>query len=118
VAFRAFQIELTLARGGTTTSTPVINKVVLVYERRPKVLWGFQVTVDATADYKGQTPAQQRASLETAFDTDTLVEFTFKNETDNTENHFVRVRSWEADEATGSVNEEGATIKLYLTEAQ
>lgn len=101
VSFRAIAIRLTLTRS-TNTNTPDVKKVTLVYHKSPKVLWGFKFTVDGliNPDQPG-TPHDIRHGIFDAAELTTLAEFTYKNEANDTENHFVHVSSVSAKESTG-----------------
>jgi hypothetical protein len=101
VAFKAFRISLTLVRGGTTTNTPDVRKLTLVYHKSPKVLWGFEFQVRGSEpNYNGMTPLALRENIETAVASGTLVEFTFKGRSDSS---FVRILKDDAREVTGFV---------------
>ena len=85
------QLMFDLARGGTSTNTPDVMGVSLSYLKltEPKYGWGVSIVIDG--DYAGQSARQQWANLKTAADTDTLLEFTFRNDSGGSETNYVKI---------------------------
>ena len=104
VEFRSIKFRLTLSRGSTTTNTPDVIKLALLFMRTWDDLRAFSVTIDISEPWNGLTPLQQREALDTLFGTKTLVDFTFRDESDDTENHMVTVRGYSSLEIPGHSN--------------
>lgn len=107
-AFRAIRFRLTFARGSTNTLSPDVLSLTLIAEKRIPPLWGFEFEVDMQKDYHGRSPLQMRSSLLTAMESAALVEFTFRNDTGDTRNFYVRVLAVTGLEETG-ISERGRT---------
>lgn len=106
--FRAIRFKVSLARGGTTTNSPRLISMTLEYRKKYERKEGFQFVVDLTKNYNGLTPAKMRAALQTLVESNTLSEFTFRDDTAN-RNYYVDVRIPTAEESTGHL-EEGQTL--------
>ena len=93
VAFRSIKFRVTLTRGSTNTNSPALVKLILAYRRKNRLQEGWQFTVDMSKSYNDQTPAEQRSNLLTATTSQTLVEWTYRNNTaaGNPENYFVEI---------------------------
>ena len=104
VEFRSIKFRLTLTRGGTSTNTPDVIKCALLFMRTWDDLRGYSVTIELTEGWGGLTVLQQREALDTLFGTKTLVDFTFRDESDDTENHMVTVRGYSSLEQPGHSN--------------
>jgi len=102
-AFRSIAFQITLDRGGTNTLSPTHISTTLEYRKKLDLKEGYQVVLDLTRtpEYKGSTPAQLRAALQTAKESETLVEFTFVDDTGNTRNFYVDVIPVSGDQETG-----------------
>jgi hypothetical protein len=106
VAFRAIRFRATLARGGTNTNSPVLVSITLEYDKKLDHKEAYQVLLDLggsgwEGEYMGSTAAQLRKALQTAKESATLVEFTFRDDSGNTRNFFTRVEAGPSDEETG-----------------
>jgi len=111
-AFRAIQFRWDLARGSTTTNSPDLLKLKLVYLRQPKIEWGYRVDIDATHGYPEhatKAPETLLDNLRTAVGEDTLVTFYYNDTV-----HYVYVKSIGGEEATGE--HESGTYSLLLVE--
>ena len=76
------------------------------YERKE----GYQFVIDFNlARYKGSTPAKRRKALQALVESNTLSEFTFRDDSGGTRNIYVDVRIPSAEEETGHL-EEGQTL--------
>ena len=69
---------------------------------------GHTVDVDLSNHYKGKEPKDLRASLVSAIESETLVEFTFRDDGGGTRNYYVDVVAAQGMEYTG-YNERGST---------
>ncbi len=89
VAFQDIQFRFDLSRGSTNTDAPIIQAIVLEYLKLTKKLWGWTFTIDASEEYDNQTPQEQWDSLKTIVESTTLLEFTYRGDTDGTETKYV-----------------------------
>lgn len=112
VVFKAIQFKFDLARGATTTNTPDLQYAKLKFQKLLDTKWGWNVTVDCTQGYGGNTAAQLDAALKTIVNTQTLMEFTFRNESGGTYTYYVKVLSCNGTEQTG--NDWRNTYELQL----
>ena len=104
VAFKSIRFKISLARGGgSTTVSPVMVSLSMEYEKILARKEGYTVLLNLTKtpEYKGRTPLQLRSALQTAKESDTLVEFSFRDDTGGTRNYFVRIQDDAGDESTG-----------------
>ena len=106
VAFQDLQFRFDLARGGTTTNSPKITAVVLEYLKITKRLWNWNMTIDCMESFDDLTPQEIWAALKVAAESTTLLEFTFRGETDGSETHYVFVHPFNGITQTGE-NHEG-----------
>jgi hypothetical protein len=96
--FRAIKFKLTLAReAGTTTAikkkSPDVVSVTLEYRKKLEAKYGHTVEVNLNKPYKGKTSMQLRESLVSAIESNTLVEFTFRDDSGGDRNYYVDVTS-------------------------
>lgn len=100
-AFRAIRFRVALARGGTTTLTPDVVSMTFLYRKKLTNRWGHQFTIQLDKQYKGSTARQLRDLLATAVASAPLIEFTFRDDADNTENFYVDILNIETIEEEG-----------------
>jgi len=108
VAFRAIRPILNLTRGGlATTSSPDVKKLALVYVKSLEVLYAFTFQIILNEDLR-RTALENRDFLQRIFDNKStdglgrvLQEFTYRDEMDNVQNHWVKPINLEAIEETG-----------------
>lgn len=114
VAFRAIRFKVALARGDTNTTSPIMVALTLEYDKKLSYKEGFQVLLDLNgSSSKGNTAAELRSALQTAKEATTLVEFTFRDDTGNTRNYFVRVQPGPGEQSTGH-DEAGVELVTVL----
>ena len=112
-AFRSIQFRVVLARGGTTTNTPDVLSLTLEYYKKLDAKWQFQVDVDLNSKFGGRSPKEQRAALLTAMETATLLEFTYRDPSSNSDATFyVQVQPLGAAEQTGFDERGMTTLQL------
>ena len=115
VSFRSIKFKLTLARGGSDTSkSPDIVSVTLEYRKKLEAKYGHSVEVDLNSTYKGKDAKQLRSSLVSSIESNTLQEFTFRDDGGGTRNYYVDVTSATAIEYTGY--DERGTSRITLVE--
>jgi hypothetical protein len=84
VAFKKVRFRIDLARGADDTLTPVLEGLVFSYLFRPKALYGFNMTIDLSSNYKGRTPDQMRDELKAILDLDTGIPFFHRQDDSDT----------------------------------
>ena len=115
--FRAIKIKLDLARENDSDAvkkTPDVISVTLEYRKKLEAKWGHSVEVDLNRDYKGNSSKELRANLVSAIESDTLVEFTYRDDNSTTRNYFVDVTSATGIEYTG--HDERGSSRITLVE--
>jgi len=109
VAFKAIQFRFDLARGATTTTSPIIRYHVLEYSKIIPKRWGFEFVLDITKDYDGQSSQQMLDDLVTVAELETLVPFVFDETT-----YYVSVKTVDGTNYTGETRE--GEYKVFVTE--
>jgi len=115
--FRAIKIKLDLARENDADAkekTPDVISTTLEYRKKLEAKWGHSVEVDLNRDYKGNSSKELRANLVAAIESDTLVEFTYRDDDSTTRNYFVDVTSATGIEYTG--HDERGSSRITLVE--
>jgi len=88
--------------------TPDVVSLTLEWRKKLEAKWGHQVQIDLNKEYKSKSPKDLRASLLSAIESTTLVEFTFRDDSGGTRNFYVDVASATGMEYSG-YDERGAT---------
>lgn len=83
--FDWIRFRFAFARGATTTRSPKLQAWSLVFRKKLPVRYGFEVELDLRQPVGGKSPAQLRAALIAAIESDTLVEFTYRADDAGTE---------------------------------
>ena len=119
--FQAIRLKITLARKAGVNATdenqvklktPDVVSTTLIYRKKLDSKWGHMVNVDLSRPYKGNTPKQLRANLVSAIESQTLVEFTFRDDDSTNRNYYVDVVSATGLESTGYDERGNSTISL------
>lgn len=106
-SFRAIRFRIQHARGtASRTVSPDVISITFIFRKKLPVKWGFMCELDLNGNYKDRTPDQLRDALNTAIESATLVEFTYRDDTGNTRNFYVDVLNVTGIEMTGH-NEKG-----------
>lgn len=111
--FRAIRFKIQGVRGSTIFRSPDMVSLTFEYRKKLPALWGHTVEVDMTNDYGGRTSKELRAALLSAIESNTLVEFTFRDDTGNTRNFYVDIASASGVEQTG-IDERGKSTLLLV----
>jgi len=112
-AFRAIQFKLTLATETENASPDVVN-MSLIYRKKLESKFGWAVNIDMNKEYKGSSPKALRSNILSAVQSNTLLEFTFRDDTTTNRNYYVDITSAQGLEHT-AYDERGST-QLLLTE--
>ena len=94
---------------GTSTITPDMVSFRYRFYTQPADRESFTFMLDMTKWHDNRSPQQQRAALVTAKESDTLVPFTFRDDTGGTRDYYVDVSFADGDESTGH-DEAGLTL--------
>ena len=113
-AFRAIRFRIDMVNGSDNSLSPDLRSMTLEYRKKLPSKFRWVVEVDLQRSYKGNSPKTQRANLLSAIQSNTRVEFTFRDDSGNTRNYFVDVVPLTDIEETG-YSEKGAT-RLALVE--
>ena len=117
--FRSIKFKLTLARESGSTAaimkkSPDVVSLTLEYRKKLPAKYGHSVEVSLNQSYKGNNPKGLRANLISAIESNTLVEFTFRDDSGGTRNYYVDVVSATGIEYTG-LDERGVS-RISLVE--
>ena len=116
--FRAIKFRLTLNRSTADDSglekfnTPDVVSLTLEWRKKIEPKWGHTVEVDLNNTYKGNVPKDLRSNLISAIESDTLVEFTFRDDSGGTRNYYVDVVAAQGMEFTGYDERGSTTIQV------
>ena len=115
VEFRSIKFKLTLKRGsGDVSKTPDVVSISLEYRKKLEAKYGHAVEVDLNKTYKGNDPKGLRAALVASIESNTLQEFTYRDDSGGTRNYYVDVASATGLEYTGY--DERGTSRISLVE--
>ena len=114
VGFRSIKFKLTFARGSTTSNSPDVVSLSLEYRKKLDAKWGHAVEVDLNKPYKGNDPMGLRSALVSSIESNTLQEFTYRDDSGGTRNYYVDVASATGIEYTGY--DERGTSRITLVE--
>ena len=117
--FRSIKFKLTLSRESGTTAaimkkSPDVVSISLEYRKKLDAKYGHSVEVNLNRTYKGKSPKQLRSALVSAIESNTLNEFTFRDDDGGTRNYYVDVTSATGIEYTGY--DERGTSRITLVE--
>ena len=116
--FRAIKFRLTLDRSDADDSglekfdTPDVVSLTLEWRKKIEPKWGHTVEVDLNNTYKGNVPKDLRSNLISSIESDTLVEFTFRDDSGGTRNYYVDVIAAQGMEFTGYDERGSTTIQV------
>ena len=90
-------------------NSPDVISLTLEWRKKLKAKWGHTVEVDLNNEYKGNKPMDLRSKLVDAIEATPLVEFTFRDDSDQERNYYVDVTSAQGLEFSGH-DERGSTM--------
>ena len=111
--FRSIKFKLTLATN-TTAASPDVISMTLEFRKKLDSKFGWAINIDMTKPYKGRSPKDMRSDLLTAIQNNTLLEFTYRDDSTTNRNYYVDITSAQGLEHT-AYDERGST-QLLVTE--
>jgi hypothetical protein len=115
LAFRAIRFRTDLANGSDNSLSPDVRSITLEYRKKLPARLGWNIEIDVNEGYKGLSPIQMQDALQDAIDSNTLLEFTYRGDEDESDrNYYVDVIQATGLDQTG--NDQGATVRLTLIE--
>ncbi len=115
LAFKRIRFQAALARGATTTKTPIVKSLILEYRKKIPDKWGHIVQLNLAGDFGGKTVKEQRAALLTAIQSNTLLEFTYQDTSGTGKTFYVDVVAHKGISPTSGTDERGM-VELTLVE--
>lgn len=100
VAFRSIRFKVSLVRGSTTTLSPDMIMLQLLYRKKLRPKWLNTYDIDLT-DRQFGTEKEQRATLVTAIETITFVAVTHRDDDGNTRNFYADIVAPTGEEQSG-----------------
>ena len=113
-SFKAIRFKVELRRGGTVTLTPDLTYLSLSYMKVLPPKWGWTVELSILEDHNENTVKQMQAALRTAAETTGLLEFTFRDDSTDNRNYYVKIAGLQGYERTGY--DERGIMRLTLVE--
>ena len=114
LAFRAIRFERAYRRGTTNTLAPSSPSLSIEFYKDFSPKWMFEFDIDLVEGFSARSALAARAVLLTAIETATLVEFTYRDDTGDDRNFYVKVRRPRGTEETG--REEKGVMSLIAVE--
>jgi len=100
--FRAIKFRVKMVRGSTTTSTPQLIKLTLVWDNKINVLYGISTVIQVKEKSPdGRNVKQQVLDLKASKAKGELSEVTYRNNTTESENYYMRIRDLQSLEEAG-----------------
>jgi hypothetical protein len=112
-AFRSIQFKITLATN-TTNASPDLISLTLEYRKKLNTKFGWSVNIDLNKAYKGNSPKAMRSSILSDIQSNTLLEFTYRDDSTTNRNYYIDITSAQGLEETAF--DERGTTQLLLTE--
>jgi hypothetical protein len=112
VEFSSIKFKADFA-SNSASSSPDLNLIELRWREKIPAKYGFSVTVDAAKSFRGSSPKQMLDNITTVINTDTLVNFTYKDD-DSDRTYYVDLVSAAGFEFTG--HDERGQIQIQLVE--
>ena len=86
--------------------------LTLIFRKKLDTKFGWSVNLDMTKPYKGRSPKDMRADILSDIDSNTLLEFTYRDDSSTNRNYYVDVTSATGLESTGYDERGSSTIML------
>ena len=110
IAFRSIQFKITLTTDNQTVSPDMLN-LTLIFRKKLDTKFGWSVNLDMTKPYKGRSPKDMRADILSDIDSNTLLEFTYRDDSSTNRNYYVDIINAQGLEHTAT-DERGTTTIL------
>jgi len=111
--FRSIQFKITLATNTRITSPDMIS-LTLEYRKKLDTKFGWSVNIDINKTYKGSSSKAMRSNILSAIQSNTLLEFTYRDDSSTNRNYYVDITNAQGLEETAY--DERGTTQLLLTE--
>lgn len=114
VLFRAWKFRITLARGSTSTSTPQLVRITLVWRPHIKTLFGVNATLDITRDVNGVPPVQQFKNLRDSLRSGVLEKVSWRDDKTGDQEYLMDWLNYQPNEEAGQTSY--GTVQVSLAE--
>ena len=111
--FRSIQFKITLATNTKVVSPDMIS-LTLEYRKKLDTKFGWSVNIDINKTYKGSSSKAMRSNILSAIQSNTLLEFTYRDDSSTNRNYYVDITNAQGLEETAY--DERGTTQLLLTE--
>ena len=111
--FRSIQFKITLATNTKIVSPDMIS-LTLEYRKKLNTKFGWSVNIDINKAYKGNSSKAMRSNILSAIQSNTLLEFTYRDDSSTNRNYYVDITNAQGLEETAY--DERGTTQLLLTE--
>ena len=111
--FRSIQFKITLATNTKIVSPDMIS-LTLEYRKKLNTKFGWSVNIDINKAYKGSSSKAMRSNILSAIQSNTLLEFTYRDDSSTNRNYYVDITNAQGLEETAY--DERGTTQLLLTE--
>ena len=108
--FRSIQFKMTFATN-TKTASPDLISLTLEYRKKLNTKFAWSVNLDISKTYKGNSPKAMRSDILSAIQSNTLLEFTYRDDTSTNRNYYVDIVNAQGLEYT-AYDERGSTNLL------
>jgi hypothetical protein len=110
IAFRSIQFKITLATDTNTISPDMLN-LTMEFRKKLDTKFGWSVNIDMTKPYKGNSPMAMRSNILADIQSNTLLEFTYRDDSSTNRNYYVDIINAQGLENTAT-DERGTTTLL------
>ena len=112
-SFRSIQFKITLATN-TKTVSPDLISLTLEFRKKLNPKLGWTINVDLSKAYKGNSTKAMRSNILSAIESNTLIEFTYRDDSTTNRNYYVDIINAQGLEYTAY--DERGTTQLTLSE--
>jgi hypothetical protein len=114
IDFRAIRFRTDLANGSDESLSPDFRSLTLEYRKKLPVRLGWNVELNLNEAYKSLTSLEMQLALQTAIGSNTLLEFTYRDDDGVTRNYYVDIIQVTGLDRTG--HDERTTVRLTLVQ--
>jgi len=112
-SFRSIQFKITLATN-TRTASPDLISLTLEFRKKLDTKFAWSVDIDVSKTYKGNSPKAMRSNILSAIQSNTLLEFTYRDDSSTNRNYYVDIVNAQGLEHTAY--DERGTTKILVSE--